>query len=98
MKKLLLITALLIPSLALANEKASCEQMESLARSIMDARQSGIPLKKVMDIMKLDKAARAMTIYAYETPAYQVKENQQRKTDEFANEFYLECLKSEIKE
>ena len=76
-----------------------CEEVESLARSVMYARQNDMSLKRLMQIVTeaADDAsslglARKLAMNAYNQDNYATKEMKQRAVHEFANQYYLVCL------
>jgi len=71
---------------------ANCELLERLSRSIM-IRQSGIPLRSMLEIVKEGTLERKITLLAYSMPVYGTEKYQQKAIDDFANGYLLECVK-----
>ena len=95
--KYLIVAALLTLSTSAIAEEAkmvTCEEIERLSRAIMDARQAGVALVKVTEVMK-GSALKPIVIDAYTRPLWSVDENKERAVNEFANSIYLICLKGE---
>lgn len=102
MKKVAVIVFIVLfamPFLAMAEdeEKSTCQQFEKMAELIMKSRQAGISMSEVMGVSKISEIelARKMVIAAYESPRYQTEEMKQRAIEEFKNEAYLQCIKSQ---
>jgi len=72
---------------------ANCDVLERLSRSIMINRQSGIPLRSMLEILKQGTLGRKITLLAYSMPAHRSEEFQQRAINDFANGYLLECVK-----
>tara|TARA_R110000772_G_scaffold123063_5_gene229273 strand:- start:2609 stop:2905 length:297 start_codon:yes stop_codon:yes gene_type:complete len=97
MKYLILATLLTLSTSAIAEEvkKTTCEEIEGLSRAIMDARQAGVSLVDVANIMK-GSVLKPIVIDAYSVPLWSVDANKERAVNEFANSIYLICLKDEV--
>lgn len=96
MKKLILLTALLsAPSMA----EDFCLQMHNVGKTIMGSRQNGVPLPQLMGLINeseesLRDPLKEITVEAYSQPRYNSKEMQKKAISEFANDLYVQCLKS----
>ncbi|HGM7097126.1 TPA: hypothetical protein ACKQAS_001778 [Stenotrophomonas maltophilia] len=73
---------------------ALCKASSGLAASIMDARQSGVEMSKMMETATTDLAKR-LVISAFEQPRMSVEENRANMSRDFSNDVYLECIKAE---
>ena len=102
MKKILLI-GLLLTSLTLRaqnnpeEEINACAELASTAESLMQARQAGVDLVKVLEVTQRIHPGGEMdflVIEAWETPYYSTPSNQQREVTEFKNKIMLQCIKS----
>ncbi len=96
MKKLILLTALL-STITIADD--SCSQFYGLGEAIMKSRQSGVPLPTIMKItnnsdVDFKDALKDVIVSAYSKPRYNSKDLQIKVINEFANDLYLQCLKS----
>lgn len=91
-KPLLLTLALAAPFAAKANDEIpeTCKGQAAMAELIMDTRQKGLPLTKVMEVLKQDWT-RELAMRAYKRPQYPEGYRQEPITD-FQNDIYLECL------
>ncbi|UKL14742.1 hypothetical protein C121_9 [Stenotrophomonas phage C121] len=69
-----------------------CESDEALARSIMSARQNGVPIAEVMKIIKDDKWQQYVLL-AYEESMFVSEEFKNRAINEYANAAYMVCMK-----
>ena len=92
MKALILMALLAAP--AGANE--FCGNLADAAGSIMDARQKGVPMHKLMPIINENEARDIMkliVVEAYESPIYSSDKYKDRAISEMSNRVYLTCLK-----
>ena len=98
MKNLILATLLTLSTSANAEEAktVTCEEIERLSRAIMDARQAGVALVDVTNVMK-GSVLSPIVIDAYSVPLWSVDTNKERAVNEFANSIYLICLKNKAK-
>lgn len=96
MKNLIIATTLTLASASsFAYER--CEYISEVATVLMENRQLGASMAKMMEIMVKDESDvlyKEMVIKAYEVPQYQVAKNQQREINDFANNWYLACVKA----
>ena len=97
MKKILLALTLTLtlPTFAAAEVPMSefCPKIEQLSRSVMTARQAGVPMRKVMEIAESDVTV-SMVTEAYGYSAYSIQENRERAIQDFEDQWYLRCVKS----
>ncbi len=98
MKKLIMIGIIILLSAHISNaEDIDCGKFERLARVIMENRQNDIPMSKMMSVLDADQRKSFfgnMVIAAYEHPSYRTAKMQQNAVDEFADNIYLQCVKS----
>jgi len=76
-----------------ANAETNCESVAGFAETVMEARQKGVSLVKMMQATD-NKLLQAIIMEAYETPRYSTEEYQARKIGEFRDSWYLACLKN----
>ena len=96
MKKIaLLLMALSTTALASAEVpmKEVCAQLAEVAQVTMTARQSGVPVRSMMEIA-VDETIVDMVTEAYSTPSYNTPKNQDRAIQDFEDQWYLRCIKS----
>lgn len=102
MKKLILAATLAVASLSAnatkTDEKQSqCESMYEYAEIIMNARQNGLPMKKMRELVKktddksMIKIGNSLIEWAYSEPKYNSEELQKYSTNKFAEEAYYGC-------
>jgi len=84
-----------MPVVAAEKEKTLCEHIESVARTIMQARQADLPLTKLMSVFS-QKLSRSMVMDAYDLPHYSTEKHKKRSINKFANRMFLMCLKSDL--
>lgn len=99
--KHLVLAALLVaaPSMATTKEQlAVCTALSDLAGVIMEARQTGTPLSKIMEVSYKDAGAtkiiQALAMEAYKAPRYNTPQYQQREIDDFKNTIMMLCLEN----
>jgi hypothetical protein len=98
MKKILLVATLMSLSLSSQAVEISCEQIETTARTIMDARQAGVPLKSIIKIINDNEVMKQIVIQAYDSSKYETDSYKKSAVEKFANEYYVSCLKLKLKE
>lgn len=72
-----------------------CQQMSSLAETMMRARQEGVLMSTLIEKSgegEVGEYARAVITEAYRRNRYRTEEAQQRAITDFANEVYLACF------
>lgn len=76
-----------------------CMLLSSIAETIMDRRQSGVPMSKMVGVMingnlnePTQKYAIAMITHAYKQSRYSSQEYRAQETQEFADTYYSACL------
>lgn len=74
-------------------DPASCESVGLLAKTVMEARQSGVAMQDVMQ--GANELTKQLLIAAYEQPPYVSAAGKQRAITNFQNDVYLECVKHE---
>ena len=98
MKKIVLtLTLAALSTSALASEPAPlsefCPKIAQLSRSVMTARQAGVPMRQVMELAESDVTV-SMVTEAYGYSAYSIQENKDRAIQDFEDTWYLRCVKS----
>jgi hypothetical protein len=93
MKKTILVITM---ALATFNVSAlTCEQLDSVAGSVMEARQSGVHLSELKG--KLEESGfwdqfEFMVLDAYKQTRWDSESNQKKAVSDFRNEYYILCL------
>ena len=90
---LLLFTATATKAEEADTEEVSCKDIGANVALIMEVRQKGASLDKVMNIYKDNKVWQAVVLQAYEVPRYMLERNQQKEILRFKNEALLVCYK-----
>lgn len=99
MKKAVLIIALAFSGAAVGaeqqgeNQNDFCGNIYGIAKCTMELRQLGESMPNQMKDAKGSKVLEAMVIEAYESPRFSTEKNQKREVDEFADKWYLTCVK-----
>lgn len=74
-----------------------CPSVGKAAEAVMEARQQGVDMSKMMAVARADKSIEkmlvAMVIAAYDQPRMSVAKNQKRSVEEFKNTALLACYK-----
>ena len=99
MKRLLLAATLTVASLsANASDKDEyCNLIYGYAETIMNARQNGMPMPKMRELVKnindkkLISIGNSLIEWAYSEPKYHSEEMQKHSTNKFAEEAYYAC-------
>ena len=82
-----------------------CRSVMELSRQMMTNRQVGVPVTDMMDVFVNDPNTDAkhknlmmeIVMRAYDAPKYSTAEYQEEAADEFANGYYLDCMKSKMR-
>jgi len=103
MKKLILAAALISGSVMANDGEATqeqklefCKSLSQMARSIMDARQSGVEMSQMVE-MAMDNDMKSVILpvvkMAYEESRYSTPGNQEKSIQDFGNLVYSTCIK-----
>lgn len=94
MKKLLigLVLSVAMSAHAIAGDN-TCSELENTAVEVMNARQAGVPISKVMALLDNDLFHRII-IDAYDQHAMQTPENAANQRAEFGIKWALFCIKN----
>ena len=102
---LALVLCLGVATSALAEDtwKDICEALSETAGSIMTARQSGVPLAQMMNMLTEKKPAGAtekdkrfiegIVFQAYEQPRFDTEDDKEKAINDFQDTIYLRCAK-----
>jgi hypothetical protein len=71
-----------------------CTQVSTLAETIMQNRQSGVPMSAMMEVVPADSLATTLVIDAYDYPRLSIKSNQDDYIRDFADQAMLDCYKT----
>ncbi|PYE29917.1 hypothetical protein DFP83_1423 [Idiomarina fontislapidosi] len=104
MKKLIvLLTSTLLSTGAISQDEGSdndiCANLHSLAEVIMERRQEGTSVVKMMEVAeksgngKFTEIIKAIVEDAYNSPKYSTQAMKQDTISTFANNVYMECRK-----
>ena len=101
MKNLIIAAALTLSLTAFAEEAELdvCDELNNLARSVMNARQSGMEMRQLIEVVRGNEASEIaieIIIRAYETPRFSVEKNKQNAIKDFQNEIYLQCIRETV--
>lgn len=102
MRGLLLVLTIALSSPAWGQEHAgACAQIAKNARTVMGARQDGVPAEKMMEPVlampeesKAKPILRRMTLDAYGQTRWHSEESKQRAVEDFGNEWYMVCMET----
>ena len=94
MKKHIFGLALLAASATTWADPGSCENTGIIAAKIMEARQLGIPISKLLQVAN-DKTTEAMVYQAFDVSRFQTDEYQQRAIRDFREKWEVTCYKVE---
>jgi len=78
-------------------DQTLCTTLGEFAGSIMESRQVGIPLSKMLEAVAeggKDTLSRSLILAAYDTPRYNGATYRQRAIDEFRNDIEIRCYKT----
>jgi hypothetical protein len=72
-----------------------CEVIGQMAENIMQNRQRGISMSRMMGVAGDVEIARLLVIEAYDVPRMSMPENQQREVEDFRNMVEAMCYKGQ---
>lgn len=85
------------PDSAENGARQHCERVADYARTVMEARQSGVRMVDAMPSKDVDaqtkRAMEAIVMAAYERPRFGTKGYQQKAVTDFEDSIFLACLK-----
>jgi hypothetical protein len=99
MKNLLMTAAIFVATTtsAFAQDEVTpdqiCSTLGELAGIIMEIRQGGAPMSKVISQVPGSDVVRALVIGAYDTPRYSTDGYKSEAIEDFSNEAMLTCFK-----
>lgn len=73
-----------------ANSHEMCKNFSQASEKLMEMRQNGFPMRKLMDEIKGD-TKQSIIKAAYQIPRYQTEKNQKQAIEKFSNRIYKEC-------
>jgi hypothetical protein len=99
MKKLLTATMLALSLASWAQSKTDerCSELAEFSNTVMQARQRGIEMQRLVQLSEGNELAIRIIIEAYEVPRYRTSEYQQNAATEFANKIQVTCYKALLK-
>lgn len=106
-KQLSFIPMMLVP-LCLAAQGAQkpnedfeeCKRMEHSAKTVMESRQSDVPMSTMWGIAEESGSEYVKEMYkmlirnAYDKPRFSLEENQQKAVTDFQNDFFSSCIRN----
>lgn len=73
-------------------QKKECSGQSEVAEKIMEGRQAGVPMRKMIDLAEGDQLLELMVKWAYDEPGYSSDQMQRRSATKFGNRQYRLCL------
>lgn len=95
LKSLVMGAAFVATVEATADEQTkTCESYHGLAEAIMQVRQDGGSMPRMMQIVADNEVGKLLVREAFDQPRYSTEAVQRRTIENFANEVFAECLRS----
>jgi hypothetical protein len=91
--KRLLIAATTALMMTTAHADEVCANLGEYARTVMESRQLGVPLSKVMAVVKDADIPKKIALDAYEQPRFQSEEFRQTAIEDFGNKWETLCYR-----
>ncbi len=92
---LLLFCCIFLGLEALAEEeRATCKDIGRVAEQIMEARQMGVAMDKVVDIVGSHELMVVIVMDAYEQPRFSTEDYVTKAVADFKNRWLLNCYKA----
>lgn len=94
----LLLSVLSIPSYADVDTDSFCESIMEAAEVTMRSRQTGISAVEAIELANnatgsMKTMLREMVVKAYSSPRYSTDEYRKSAADDFATEYYINCIR-----
>ena len=89
---LALLIALSTPTFAALTPEL-CSKLSDTAGTIMQKRQEGVAMGRIMDLMGDSKIMQEIVVEAYEVRRHPAPMWQEREIDDFRDKWYLTCYK-----
>jgi hypothetical protein len=74
--------------------RQKCKNYESLAETVMEKRQAGIAVSRMMEVAGEDALIQDLVERAYDQPRYSTDRMIRRTIEDFRNQAYMACLKA----
>ncbi|WP_207285188.1 hypothetical protein [Pseudomonas sp. FW300-N2A2] len=77
-----------------------CKRMEHSAKTVMESRQSDVPMSTLWGIAEESDSEYIKEMYkmlirnAYDKPRFSLEENQQKAVIDFQNDFFSACMRN----
>lgn len=99
MKKILIAVFMVLVMVGMANAEANwrdtCRDLGGLAEVIMDSRQMGVPMARLMAVISDEGGSQlteSLIIDAYSVPRFRTEKMQKQAVADFREKVYLECV------
>lgn len=94
-----LVCSLLYTPVFADEDGVECKDVADLSKNIMEARQAGVPLTLIMDLVEKESSGakdliKALVISAYKEPNYSSPSMVKKATTEFTNKVYIDCIEA----
>ena len=71
-----------------------CDMVAMLAETAMRGRQASVPLGTMLEAVEDMPVGREIVLMAYERPRFNSPSVQQSETDDFRDQWHVECLRA----
>lgn len=92
MKNLLLGLVLSVAAASPALAVDVCDQVDKLSGAIMEGRQAGVTLRKMITMADDVSFGKTITLDAYKQPRWSGEKARKRAVVDFQNKWYLLCI------
>ncbi len=89
--------AVSLTSWAQSKTDERCSELAEFSQTVMEARQRGIEMQRLVQLSQGNELAIRIIIEAYDVLRYRTSEYQQNAVTEFANKIQVTCYKALIK-
>ena len=91
---LVLSVAVSAPVFADEAPSVNCTELSGVARAVMSARQTGVPMHKVMAVAGDNVIYKRFVMESFEEHQYSSKSVRDQVINEYGNKWHLICLKA----
>ena len=87
------VACMSVASMGVAQEDklSTCTDLKGLAESIMEGRQEGVDVTRMLSISESD-LIKAVVLHAYSRPQYSTLDYKRKSIKEFGLDVFLECM------
>ena len=71
-----------------------CKELQVLAYKVMEARQEGVPIEKMLSIIDKNEIIETIVLSAYQQPTFSSYRMREAISNQFADRVYIDCYRA----